>query len=488
MKLLQSLLIIITGTSLLAGCKKYLAEEPRKQASIQTVAQMEALIDNAMVFASENNPTAINSTDDYEISKTLYQGNPNAFYVDRLQYYIFSIEGVSSAGSDNFWSSEFRKIFTANLVLENIDKVAGDDMVRARVKADAHFIRAYSNWLLANYYCAPYSTANMNSLGLPLKQTTEYTESLQRASLKETYDFILADIAEAQKVALDDVEPRRAWRISKKAISAFLSRFYLFTGEYDKCLQEADKALSTTKAALVDFNTLAPGLPAVYTNPAATLNYADLNYWNASKFLYWPESYYTRYVYNAAQWDIPSPALLALYEQQNDLRYKKFMIPNGGRRFSVITPATYRYTIFSDGQYIPAGFTVAEVLLNKAEALARQGDFNGAMTTTNILRIKRMSTYNALSATGKDDAIKKVLEERRRELPFVFRWCDIRRFSVNDYPADDVTVTRDFFNVTITGVDVNTPKVYTLDSKRLLVPIAETEINASKGQIVQNPY
>jgi molybdopterin-guanine dinucleotide biosynthesis protein A len=144
--------------------------------------------------------------------------------------------------------------------------------------------------------------------------------------------------------------------------------------------------------------------------------------------------------------------------------------------------------MFSDGRNAPTGPTVAEVLLNKAEALARKNDAGAAMDAVNILRLKRMSTYIALTAADKNDAIKKVLEERRREMPFVMRWYDIRRLSVNDHPADDIAVTRDFFNVSITGIDVNTPKTYTLDSKRYLLPLNGVEIDASKGQLTQNPY
>lgn len=485
---LQQYLMIIMGLILFGGCKKYLSEEPKKQASIKTVDQLEALVDNATQFSNMTSLTANYSTDDTEITKELYQNNPNAITIDVLQYYVNSVDGVVAAASDLLWANEYRKIFTANLILENIDKVTGDEVRRQRVKADAHFIRGYAYWVLANYYCAPYSSANLNSLGLPLKKTVDYTESLKRATLKQTYDFILADMAEAAKVANDDVDPLRAWRVSKKAVAAFMSRFYLFTGDYDKSLEQAALALTTGTAKLVDFNTLKPGIAKSYTNPVAKLNYVELNDWASAKFLYWSEFYYTRYVNTRTQWFIPSAKLLSLYDEQNDLRYKSLMIPNGGRRFAVVTPATFRYTVFADGQNIPEGPTVAEVLLNKAEALARKGDVTGALTSANILRQKRMSTYIALTAADKDDAIKKVLEERRREMPFAMRWYDIRRFSVNEYPADDVTVIRDFFDVSITGVNVNAPKTYTLNNNRLLQPINGVEMDASKGQIVQNPY
>lgn len=487
MKIAQKL-FILTGLILFAGCKKYLSEEPEKQASIKTVSQLEALVNTASTFAYLQSYTAAYSTDDTEISRELYKNNSSSFMIDVLQYYVSNTNGIVSAATDALWNGEYKKIFTANLILANIDQVSGDDAVKQRVKADAHFIRAYSYWVLANYYCAPYTEGNLSSLGLPLKKTLDYTEPLKRATLKETYDFILADITAAGKVANDDVDPLKAWRISKKGIAAFMSRYYLFTGNYDQSLEHANQALTTAIAKLVDFSTLKPGISKTYNNPLAKLNYIELNDWGASKFLYWSEFYYTRYTYTGTQWYVPSTALLALYDKQNDLRYKSFMIPEGGRRFSVITPSTFRYTVFGDGMYLPEGPTVAEVLLNKAEVLARKGLTGQAMDALNLLRIKRMTNYTPLTALNKDDAIKKVLEERRREVPFSMRWYDIRRFSVNDYPADDVTVTKDFFDLSVTGVNVNAPKTYTLNSKQLLVPINGVEMDASKGQIQQNPY
>ncbi|QIH35473.1 RagB/SusD family nutrient uptake outer membrane protein [Sphingobacterium sp. DR205] len=471
-----------------ASCKKYLSEEPKKQASIKTVDQLEALVDNATVFSREENYAATYATDDTEISKELYKNNVTAFTVDNLQRYVSSPEGIENLATDELWTGEYKKIFTANVILKNIDLVSGDEASRIRVKADAHFIRAMSYWTLVNNYCAPYTAANMNSLGLPLKRSVDYEESLKRATLKETYDFILADIQEAKNVAEADVDPRKAWRVSQKAISAFMSRYYLFTGDYDKSLAESNKALESGTVTLVDYNTLLPGRSVSYSNPAATLRYCELNDWNAAKYLYWSELYYSRFQYTGTQWYIPSSALVALYDQTNDLRYKHLMIPNGGRRFSVVTPAAYRYTMFTDGSTLVSGPTRAEMLLNKAEVLARKGDVQNALLTVNTLRQKRMSSYVALTANNKDEAIKQVLAERRRELPFVMRWYDIRRFSVNDYAADNITVRRDFYQVSTTGVDLNTPKTYTLESKHLVVPINGVEIDASKGQIQQNPY
>ncbi len=73
---------------------------------------------------------------------------------------------------------------------------------------------------------------------------------------------------------------------------------------------------------------------------------------------------------------------------------------------------------------------------------------------------------------------------------FVTRWYDIRRFSVNDYPADDITITRNFYQLNNNVVNTDVPQTYTLPvgAKRYAVPVNGVEIGASRGQIEQNDY
>jgi hypothetical protein len=492
MKLIK-IFILFVAVSSLTACKKYLEEEPKKQASIQSIEQLEALLNNASVATTaEDDITEAYSTDNAEITPDLYKNNSSRFVVDNLYYYTFQTDILANGiSADALWNSQYSNIYTANLILFNVDEVSGDETKKAIVKADAHFLRAYSYWVLVNHYCNHYVPGtNDNDPGLPLKTTIDYEESLNRSMLKEVYDLISRDIEEAQKTPINDVQDKLRWRLSKKAISAFLSRFYLFLGDYTKCIQYADDALGSQTVQIVDFKTLLPGITENYTNPSATLNYCELNNWTDAKYLYWKELYFARYTTTRSQWRIPSSSLLALYDQSNDLRYKYFMIPNGGRRLGVANPATYRYTMFNDGRTAASGPTIAEVFLNKAEAQARKNDFANAIQTVNLLRAKRMNTAAPLSATTQDEAIRAVLEERRREMPFVTRWYDIRRFAANNYAADNVTVTHNFFKVIQGAVDVNTPQVYTLPvgSKRYAIPINGVEISASRGQISQNQY
>ena len=49
-----------------------------------------------------------------------------------------------------------------------------------------------------------------------------------------------------------------------------------------------------------------------------------------------------------------------------------------------------------------------------------------------------------------------------REFPFTLRWNDIRRCNFNTDPNDDVTITRNFYNIDQYSVDTGNIKTYTL--------------------------
>lgn len=72
-------------------------------------------------------------------------------------------------------------------------------------------------------------------------------------------------------------------------------------------------------------------------------------------------------------------------------------------------------------------FRLADIILLKAEALARTGDLTGAMTLVNQVR-SRVNLTNVTQATSENDAINKILDERFKELCFEgHRWYDLKR-------------------------------------------------------------
>ena len=493
---IKNIIALAVTIMVFTACEGFLSEMPTKGSNqpVTTVEQLDGLLDG---FAwREDNVTMAYSTDDTHAPVDVYDA-----YTTRLLsnvnslYYTFNVDKVATQPSDALWTNLYKSIYTANLIIGYAGRVSGGATLKARVKAEAHFLRAYSYWVLANYYCLPYAAANMHEPGLPRKVSINDEEDYSRMTLAQTYELIDSDLIEALKV--DVTDSQNTWRADRASVNAFLSRYYLFRGEYGKAITAADYALAhsgTTK--LRDYNTLVAGNPR--TANGQTIAYCETNDYIEREFLNWEEFYYVRLAYTSSQLMLPSPELLALYtEGDDDMRYKWFMLPNGSAKtLPAAAPLLSIYSMFGNSAYAFSGPTVQEVMLNRAEALLRQTspDIPGAMGEVNRLRDKRIAPGTAgihLSAATKEEALVKVLEERRRELPFGFRWWDIRRLSVNETTADDVAITRSFHPIGDNGAPNLTQTVtfsLPVGSRRYALPVNATEIALSQGRIGQNTY
>jgi hypothetical protein len=498
-------LLIVASMS----CKKFLEEAPSKTTSlvVTTTAQLDAMLNNySSVFYTEGNRTAIYSTDDYELSKALYDARPGTFSsMATIEFMLWDNDYLPDDTREIFWSNEYKKIFYANMVLDYVDKVTGTAEEKAILKADAHFVRAYSFWELVNTYALPYTDANKNEAGIPIKLSTSFEEPYARQPLEKVYQQIEADLAEALKTPLPLVQGGKArhWRANKAAVNGFAARYWLNRFKYDKALEYSNNALKEY-SALVDYNTeMRYGKPQTVTINSGTPQqqsvtiqypYTHDNQSDFTDMLAWKEFLYFRMLNHESWWYIPSQELINLYDADHDLRYKYHMVQNYSYDRGMTKPAySYPGYIFFFKDRIPSGPTVAEMLLTKAEALARTGDIGGAMGAVNSLRAKRMTpgSWVNLTASSKDDAIKKVIEERRREMPFVQRWFDLRRYNNNEDPNDDVSLSKIFYPYTSSAVQTTAaPKTYTLpkNSRRWAVPLPRTEIISSGGVIEQNTY
>lgn len=508
---IYSLLVLAFVILHTSSCKKvddYLGEAPSRTTSlvVTTTDQLNAMLNNYSQFYSEGNRTAIYSTDDYGLTKTLYDARPGTFSsMATIEFMLWDIPFLPDDTREVFWSGEYRKIFYANMVLDNVDKVTGPEADKAALKADAHLIRAYSYWELANTYCLPYSDATKNEPGLPIKLSTSFEEPFVRQPLAKVYEQIESDLTEALKTTVPLVQNGqvRHWRASKAGVNGFAARYWLNRVDYDKAIQYANAALGEF-STLMDYNTdMKYGIPQTLTLNSGTPQqqsytiqypYTHNNQIDFTDMLGWKEFLYFRMLNHESWWYIPSQELLNLYDQAHDLRYK-YHIVEGYSYDRGMTKPSYDYPgyIFFFKDRLPSGPTVAEMLLIKAEASAHKGDVNGAMTALNTVRAKRMlpGAWVNLTAANKDEAIKQVIDERRREMPFVQRWFDLRRYNTNEYAGDDVSLTKTFYPYTVSAVSTTQPvQAYNLPkgSRRWAAPIPRTEIISSNGVIEQNTY
>lgn len=493
-KIIYLMAVLVSASSLLTSCNDYLdtVQSKGNDEVLTSGKQVEALFANSEMF---NTKTICNvfASDDYGLTTDIYDalGYMDENILNGMSWNINDV--MSNPYGDEAWSGEYQKIFNANLVLNNLDELtdAGDED-KNEYAAQAHMLRAMAMWSLVNTYCLPYSAENASTLGLPLKQTTSYEEDMTRATLQQTYDFILSDLDEAAKTAHASIANNKRWWVSRPAVEAMKARVYLFMQEYDKAATHAAEALKCSDAQLDDYNQLGYRVAQVSLDgEVKDVNYSELYRYGDNQVANYKENYLSEY-FTGEYALIPSEELLSLYDQDHDLRFKQFFNKYalweqgiGGFGDDIL------YHKFRDK--IQAGPTVPEMLLTEAEALARQGKWQEAMPIVNRLRKARFSQDAddiELSATSQEEAVKVILEERHREMPFVMRWWDVRRLACNETAYDDVALERTFYRVSDDAVDDSEIDHYVLPvgSKRYAQPIIHLEVTRSNGQIVQNTY
>jgi hypothetical protein len=407
-----------------------------------------------------------------------------------------SVNIVTQSGVDS-WKIYYGKIKGCNVVLDYLDRVSGTETEKNALKGQVLFLRGLYYLKLATLYCLPYSGTGIDpatTQGLPLILSSQVTdENKPRNSLTEVYNQIEMDLLEAAGLLKNNFVPSNTFRAGHIAAYALLSRFYLYRGrdeDMDHVILYAGNALAEKPALtyLTGYFTTATAFNAagIYD-----LTYSQEVIWqyssnpkNATPFLY---------AVSQAGAALPpfnvSQELVNLYDKGTgsgnlgDLRYTAYYSKTTG------SPAwPYRsLKINPNATYGDKGLRVAELYLNRAEALIRRSGKTGntadltlALNDLNTLRISRYDTRNTayvpVNITNADALLGFYRDERRRELSLEdgHRWADLKRWglSVTHHYIDVNGITSDF---TLAG---NSP-LYAL-------PIPYTAINRNYN-LKQNP-
>lgn len=481
------LVLFIAFTS----CNKFLDEYPAKQSNqpIKTAEDLDLIFNSANLdYTTEYTWAAACATDNAAVDIDHYQFQPLVYTNSNGLGWSLWDEYILKNDEHKDWVMEFGKIGKANLVLDFLDEVTGTAEEKEALKNEAHFIRAYSYFNLVTVYCLPYAEQNFNELGLPLRTTISAEQSLKRASLKETYDFIEADIQEALKIKKNDLET--PWRGSLPAVEAFAARFYLYIGQYDKALSYASKALEVN-SQLVSFENVMYQNGQLYSFVAGALY--PYSYAIPSTNLYkWEELYYARFLTQRAyyQHSYPSEKLIALYDP-SDIRFDALFVEN--IRVGTGLSPFVGYAYMTTSNYIPTGPTTGEMYLIRAECYARQGDAEQTRSNMEALRQARFKAadYEPLDyPSDKKTLTQMVIDERDREFPFTLRWYDLHRIN-RDPLLDHVDIQRTFYTMNGNLPNTEAPlKTYELKagSRRYAFPLSESEIILSGGELEQNTY
>jgi tetratricopeptide (TPR) repeat protein len=435
----------------ISACQKYVdIKKSGSQSFIETTKDVQLVLDNYDLFNVDYPIDGEISADDYLMDDNRY--NSDVIQAEDKAIYIWQPSAIRAASTQ--WVTAYNKIYHSNLALEALAKLSGaeDQATIGNLRGSALFLRAYALWPLAQLYIKPYNSANLQTPGLPIHTKSDINDLPGRGTVKETYDAIIKDLIEATNL-LNSTSSISS-RPNRAAAYAMLARVYLSMEDYPNALASADAALKL-KSDLIDFNTL---------NPESYNPFSRFNKEVIFHSVVYKDNSVLEVGYGDEDKALIAPEIISSY-QDDDLRKQLYVKQN----LDVPNPSgTYRFIGNYEGAVGSAtlfnGLATDELYLVRAECYARTNQTPAAIKDMNTLLVTRWAegSYQAFNAGSSDEALSKILAERRKELLMRgLRWTDLRRLNNDSKFAK--TLTR-----TVNG------KVYTLPANdpryTLLIP------------------
>ncbi len=429
MKMKKSAFIILLATTVLASsCEKILEVDPRQSIDASTaLTSPEALTAATNGVYAKLREVSLYGRDLIAIPEVLADNGVNTGAGNRL---IKESNNEIGAHVSN-WQQSYYGINRINLILDALNGVAMEESVKNNIKGQNLFLRAllYHNLLRVYAYDPTAIVQESNRGGVPIlvKGVLEVDDIpfAARGSIKEGYDLVYQDLAEAYTL-ISDKNNAPAFA-TKGAVAALFSRVALYNGDDQKVIEEADKAIASKVATF-------PGKAEL------------LNSWRAEKH---PESFFeiafttadnlgsneslratfmTRTTVTSSTTAsfgnvVVSDDLYAAYSAVDTRRgwIQKGLGANANR--NEMTKFASKNGV-ANLDNVPV-IRYAEILLNKAEALANLDRGEEANTILNQIRTRANLAEVSLSGTA---LLDEILLQRRLELAFEgHRFFDLKR-------------------------------------------------------------
>lgn len=463
----NALFFLLVTCSLLAfqGCKKFLdISPPSSSVNPITVKDFQEML-NSDSLSKCNFFLLDVMSDDLQYSDAQTSASSNYY----LRGFLWQNPIWNPSDDDVMYNSSYSRILQMNIISDRINAAPADQYNtpenKSTVISQALINRAFYYLQLVNAYGAAYDPATSSTdLGVPLVLSASGNSLPSRATVAHVYAQVISDLKSAvnnpylKSKGIDIIHP------GKSSGYALLARAYLYKGDYVAALNYADSTLAL-ESTLLNYNSSSyknlTQLPDLVGNPEILLGRitTDLAF----------------YAFNKAT-VLPSTTL-ANTLTTSDLRYSKKFAAPGRFQPAVYTSANGTSMVLDNSIGVP------EVMLIKAECLARNGSFAQAGALITTLRQNRL-TASAFAAEKRiyttDNILGYVLDERRRELYYHggLRLFDLKRLNKEAAFMKDITRTK--YN--------STDIIATLPagSGRYLVPFSPTVI-AANPNIVQNP-
>ena len=433
---------------------------------------------------------------------------------------VYAVDGYSNTyGNHWLWDirttgSEIQAVYASlygiisncNFFLERIDGIVAKQTLDEKITileqytGEVYAIRALCYSELLKLYSKAYDPATADKeLGVVLRKGYSEPERSIRASLKESYEFVVSDLERAEKLLDPAYDTYSSYYMTNAVAHAIHARVALYMQDWEAAIEhstaviEQENGMYSLSAANELYTSEMTFFDYMWNYDLATetiwqVGFTPTSYGGAlgqvflsfnNDFTY----YYPDYV--PAQW------VLDLYTS-GDMRYNSYFATlTTGYDHALTWPLLIKY--YGNQEFIgyhiyhvvmPKPFRLAEQYLIRAEAHCRKDtpDFSKASKDINALREARFSGGGGSVSLTADNCIEEIANERVRELYMEgHRLQDIKRWGKLYRGGEGFTRTPQN-NSLAEGSSISVKA----DDPRFVWPIPQHELEAPGSEVQPN--
>ncbi len=437
---------LLAGTAfLMASCSDFTDLQPKGKNLLSTTDELAMLLNQefaysssdrqmmcgSIIYASSDVPTLIHQPAKTRSAIIMSWDEANQ---DRM---------AELTESDTEYTNYYGYIGTiANPVLARIDDAEGEESVKNQLKCEALVMRAYYHYLLVNKFAKAYNPATAaTDPGIPyLYEDQDLEEPVEKSTVQEVYDNILADVEEA--ITLDALPTVATNRMRMCKPCAYAVKAWALIS-----MQQFDEAETVAKQALALNSTVNN-----YNEMLTTFTGYMLG--NTYSVLYRPRLECEEdlfFVYNMEVLNAISPDVWNYFEEGHackdkmctDLMAYDYLM---GMASLLMGLDDYICTYDMDSGWNVDGLKTTHMYLIVAEAEIHKGNYDAAMQALDAIRVNRIdpSVYAPLegTVTTEEDAIFHLKQTSHGENIYsIYNFMQIKRW--NQVEGYKETLTRD---------------------------------------------
>lgn len=367
------------------------------------------------------------------------------------------------------------------------------------IKGEAHFMRAFCLFELAQYFCADYEEATADAENSGVSYRLDYYPSSNagtypaRTTLRKTYQQIIYDLEEAARY-ISTAGEASSYYVTADAVTAMQARVALAMDDYKTAAEKAVDVIKTQNYTLASSQT---AIETMWWDDFDTESILKLSVTSTSDKAPQTGRIFLPYTDGGSPDYVPTKTMLNLYSA-NDKRISTYFLSLPVTTSAGTQGVVYALNKYTDKGYLweqnqgdefsrfmiePKVIRISEMYLIAAEAYAQLDKITDGAKYLEAHESKRISGYTSKSFINKTDLMEEIKNERARE--FIgegMRLFDLKRWKMGVKRGEPQQENLCYMPGIATTTNLNKQSTDT----RMVWPIPQHEVDANP-QIVQNP-